>query len=659
VRQASALVAIGLCLSLALAACTTPAPRSADSSAVAATDLTDALSTLPKATLIPAQPMRLAAELVPPTNRWFSGLVFGTTPQPVFPFPLAVSPTASGLRVALPTVSATADTIFGSAAGGLAVDLGATGFTVTRYDALTVTMTYRNASGPIADVTLAEGWPYVAVTAGRALTARAAASLTRTTSGTWRTEATGTTFGLSAPDATVAGNAVRLPKGATAVFYAVREGVDADALAAGALGVVTGGTAEGGLTAKTATTTLRYTTSGGIPTVLASRPGTRPTGVSCNGGTVLTIYGTSTLCRGTTATTAVPRLAADDTLDLTGATAAERTTVSKQLHADLAATPAEPTDTYAGGKWLSRVANLLQLARALGADAEEATARKLLDDALIRWTEADGCATRSDHCFVYDPVLKGVVGHAASYGSDQFNDHHFHYGYFLSAAAVAVSDRPALRPKLQPVIDLLAADIASPEASGTLPQRRMFDAWAGHSWASGFAPFADGNNQESSSEAVNAWNGLALWAAATGDTALGTEATWLLSSEAAAAQRDWVEPDLSAFPAFTHAFVALDWGGKRDSATWFSPDPAAKLGIQLIPMSPVSDYLGGDPARITRNLAEARSAGTGLFADYLLMYQSLAGGSAVDLQRQAEAIPDTEIDSADSRAYLEAWLASR
>ena len=34
-------------------------------------------------------PARLAAGLVPPTNRWFSGLVFGEEPQPVFPLPLS------------------------------------------------------------------------------------------------------------------------------------------------------------------------------------------------------------------------------------------------------------------------------------------------------------------------------------------------------------------------------------------------------------------------------------------------------------------------------------------------------------------------------------------------------------------------------------------
>ena len=34
------------------------------------------------------KPERLGEGLVPPTNKWFSGLVFGDTAQPVFPLPL-------------------------------------------------------------------------------------------------------------------------------------------------------------------------------------------------------------------------------------------------------------------------------------------------------------------------------------------------------------------------------------------------------------------------------------------------------------------------------------------------------------------------------------------------------------------------------------------
>ena len=42
---------------------------------------------------------RLAEGLVPPTNRWFSGLVFGDKPQPVFPLPLSLRSDRLRLRL--------------------------------------------------------------------------------------------------------------------------------------------------------------------------------------------------------------------------------------------------------------------------------------------------------------------------------------------------------------------------------------------------------------------------------------------------------------------------------------------------------------------------------------------------------------------------------
>ena len=37
---------------------------------------------------------------------------------------------------------------------------------------------------------------------------------------------------------------------------------------------------------------------------------------------------------------------------------------------------------------------------------------------------------------------QGIVGLTPSFGSDEFNDHHFHYGYFLYAAGVLAAERP-------------------------------------------------------------------------------------------------------------------------------------------------------------------------------------------------------------------------
>ena len=68
------------------------------------------------------------------------------------------------------------------------------------------------------------------------------------------------------------------------------------------------------------------------------------------------------------------------------------------------------------------------------------------------------------------------------------------------------------------MVNLLIRDIASPKKDDALfPYLRCFDIYAGHSWASGHAKFGDGNNQESSSESMNAWYGMMLWGEAIGD----------------------------------------------------------------------------------------------------------------------------------------------
>ena len=264
---------------------------------------------------------------------------------------------------------------------------------------------------------------------------------------------------------------------------------------------------------------------------------------------------------------------------------------------------------------------------------------------------------------MYGPKASGIVGLAASFESDQFNDHHFHYGYFLYGAGVLAADDPALADQWAPVMNLLAADIATQGDSTYFPERRTFDAYAGHSWASGTSPFADGNNQESSSEAVNAWNGLALWASASTQPELATEAEWMLAAEAKSALAYWTNFDTSesVYDGFDHNVASINWGGKRDYATWFSPEPSAMLGILVLPMSPVASYLGVDPERVRTNIGEAAPNGSDvLFGDYLLMYSALGGNEdATAALKETANLNQDRIDDGNSRSYMLAWIMSR
>lgn len=661
-RRAALSFAAAVTVLLSVAGCVagSAAPRSAVTATADAARLSSLVAALPQRSVAPAPAMRLAHGLVPPTNRWFSGLVFGDAPQAVFPTPLSFSLSGRGFAFGLPAVVDSAKTIAGAARDDVSVDVGATSTEVTAYDDVSVTIAFLDASGDaIGHVTIAEGSPLVGFVATAGVTLSLGIPFTGAEP---RTADVGDTTYAQVTTASAESTSLHLDAGQSVTWFPVPHGGSARAVADAVSGplerVVTGYQGGGGR----AVTDLSYRAAGGS-TVTAALPEQEAGLLSsaCTLGSYDTILGRMRVCAGESLRWSVPSVDPADRLDLSGLTSAERTAVTARLAIDTASLPAIPADSYFGGKALYRLANLLTIARQLGETATAERLSKALAADLESWTEPDGCAHRAERCFVYDPAVHGVVGLAASFGSDQFNDHHFHYGYFLYAAGVLAADDPSVVPKLSPVMDLLAADIASPTATALFPVRRTFDPYVGHSWASGYSPFADGNNQESSSEAVNAWNGLALWARASGQQGLADQAKWMLSAEAAAATSQWTNAPLGGFPAFDGSIVALNWGGKRDYATWFSPDPNAMLGIQLIPMSPVSGYLGGDAKRIAANLAQATPGGYGVqFGDYLLMYRALAGQVSADRAlRDAAALPDSAIDDADSRTYLLAWLASR
>ena len=99
------------------------------------------------------------------------------------------------------------------------------------------------------------------------------------------------------------------------------------------------------------------------------------------------------------------------------------------------------------------------------------------------------------------------------------------------------------------MVELLIRDIASTNREDLLfPHLRCFDVYAGHSWASGHAKFGDGNNQESSSESMNAWYGLMLWGEVTGNTKLRDTGIFLYNTERTAVEEYWFDVSGTNFP---------------------------------------------------------------------------------------------------------------
>ncbi len=348
----------------------------------------------------------------------------------------------------------------------------------------------------------------------------------------------------------------------------------------------------------------------------------------------------------------------------------DRAEFSRLLAADMAGPPQLRGDTYGLGKQLGKWATLLPLAEQAGEKAAAAECERRLRTALEDFfTVAEG---ERDGFFALEPTWGTLIGLPASFGSDaEVNDHHFHYGYFIRAAGELARRDAAWAAKWAPMVKLLARDIASADERDPLfPRLRCFDPYAGHSWASGHAKFGDGNNNESSSEAVNAWFGLMLFGEATGDAALRDLGAWLLATEVAAIEDYWFGVHGDTFHRdYPASVVTMVWGGKGANGTWFSGEPEAVHGINFLPVTGASLYLGRHHAYAAKNwdalLAEnlergGRGADGGDFrqwADVLWMFRAVS--DPADALRRWNARPaDFKPEAGNSRAQTAAWITS-
>jgi len=320
-------------------------------------------------------------------------------------------------------------------------------------------------------------------------------------------------------------------------------------------------------------------------------------------------------------------------------------------------------DTYWSGKTLGVIGNLIPIAEQLRQAPIAAALRKELKSRLENWFTAPVNRSKGDRYFYYDKLWGTLIGQRPSYGSsDALNDHHFHYGYFIRAAAeIARTDKAwAADDAWGGMVKLLIRDIASSDRKDALfPWMRCFDPYAGHSWASGNARFGDGNNQESSSEAMNAWTGIILWGQATGDRKLRDLGIYLYTTEASAINAYWFDVEGRFFPkGYTQVCAALIWGGKTDYATWFSGEPEHIHGIVMLPMQSGSLYLGLYPKYVQRNLQHLarvrRSDKWKHWHDVLWMYEALHNADKAMARFEANA----RIIPTHSKPHAYHWIGN-
>lgn len=268
----------------------------------------------------------------------------------------------------------------------------------------------------------------------------------------------------------------------------------------------------------------------------------------------------------------------------------------------------EGQSAYWQGKGLQRIAKLMDVAEQQGDKDARDQLLAMLKKRIEEWFSGND----AKRYFFVDRTLGAV----ASYPDEFFaiaevNDHHFWYGYWIRVAAEIGLRDPAWIAKDQwgAMVELLIADIATTERGrADFPFLRNFDVYEGHAWANGLGGVGEygvhGNNQESSSESINAWAGLILWGEVTGNRALRDLGAWLYATEWQAIDHYWFDVHrLVLAPEYKNVDVAQLFGGKYIHNTWWTDDPRQITGINLLPITTASTAFAQHPDYIRRNLA--------------------------------------------------------
>ena len=317
-------------------------------------------------------------------------------------------------------------------------------------------------------------------------------------------------------------------------------------------------------------------------------------------------------------------------------------------------------DTYWAGKGLGRSARIAEIADLVGETATRDKALTAMKRTLENWLTAS--SGENDHLFYYDQNWGTLIGYDASYGSDQeLNDHHFHYGYFIAAAATVAKFDPnwAKTSQYGGMIDLLIRDANNYDRDDNrFPYLRDFDIYAGHDWASGHGAFASGNNQESSSEGMNFAGALIQWGQATGNTAVRDAGIYIYTTQAAAIADYWFDVDNDVFPAqFQHSTVGMVWGDGGAYATWFTADPEKIQGINQLPITGSHLYLGLHPAYNKINYDEVvRNRGGEPTAWQDILWEFLALGDPDLALSKFKANPNFTSEEGESKAHTFHWI---
>jgi endoglucanase Acf2 len=273
------------------------------------------------------------------------------------------------------------------------------------------------------------------------------------------------------------------------------------------------------------------------------------------------------------------------------------------------------TDSYNEGQVMNRLIQTARIADQTGnIDARDkmiATIKQRLEDWLVYQSGEKA------FLFYYNDTWSAMLGYPAGHGQDtNINDHHFHWGYFIHAAAFMEQFQPGWAAQWGDMVNLLVRDAASSDRNDSqFPFLRNFSPYAGHCWANGFASFPQGNDQESTSESMQFNSSLIHWGTITENNDIRDLGVYLYTTEQTAIEEYWFDMNERNFqPTQQYSLVSRVWGNSYDNGTFWTSDITASYGIELYPMHGGSLYLGQNLAYVQKIWDELKTY-TGILSD--------------------------------------------
>jgi endoglucanase Acf2 len=273
------------------------------------------------------------------------------------------------------------------------------------------------------------------------------------------------------------------------------------------------------------------------------------------------------------------------------------------------------TDSYNEGQVMNRLIQTARIADEMGNVIARDKVVKTIKERLEDWLKAESGEVA--FIYFYNTAWSALIGYPAGHGQDSnLNDHHFHWGYFIHAAAFMEQFEPGWSEEWGGMIDLLIRDAASPNRNDDqFPYLRNFSPYAGHSWANGFATFPFGNDQESTSESMQFASSLIHWGSVTQNNAIRDLGIYIYTTEQSATEEYWFDMNKRTFKeGYGYQLASRIWGNGYDNQTFWTSDISAAYGIELYPIHGGSLYLGHNQAYV-QSLWDEISVNTGILSN--------------------------------------------